>query len=120
MALAGAIIAEKGAGLRLDKFLWFSRLMPTRADAAKLCESRHLRLDGRVIDKAHATVRIGSVLSFPRHGNVKIVRVMQLPVRRGSACVAAHTYQDLSNLEKPAISARQRDLETTYAAHADA
>jgi ribosome-associated heat shock protein Hsp15 len=120
MAFADSTMTEKSAGLRLDKFLWFSRLMPSRADAAKLCESRHLRLDGRVIDKAHATVRIGSVLSFPRQGAVKIIRVMQLPVRRGSASIAALTYQDLSNLKKPAISASQRDFEPAYAEHADA
>jgi ribosome-associated heat shock protein Hsp15 len=120
MASAKPAMAENGAGVRLDKFLWFSRLMPSRADAAKLCESRHLRLDGRVIDKAHATVRVGSVISFPKHGDVRIVRVMQLPVRRGPASVAALTYQDLSSPKKPAISSDQRGSKSAYAEYADA
>ncbi len=91
-------------GLRIDKFLWFSRLLKSRSDAAKLCESRHVRLDGRTIDKAHATVRPGSVISFPRHGRVIIVRVLALPLRRGPGQEAAAAYQDLSGDKKPAIT----------------
>jgi ribosome-associated heat shock protein Hsp15 len=120
MASARPAPAENAAGLRLDKFLWYSRLLKTRADAAKLCESRHLRLDGRVIDKAHAIVRVGSVLSFPRHGEVKIVRVTQLPVRRGPASEAADTFQDLSGPKKPAITSDQWVLEPACAGTANA
>lgn len=98
------VTLRPAASLRLDKFLWFSRLQSSRGDAVKLCESRHLRLDGRVIDKAHAPVRIGSVIGFPRHGRVMIVRVKALPERRGPAREAAATYEDLSAPKKPAIT----------------
>jgi ribosome-associated heat shock protein Hsp15 len=90
--------------LRLDKFLWYARLFKSRSDAARLCESRHLRLDGRVIDKAHAAVRIGSVISFPRFGKVIIVRVLALPETRISPSMKAGVYQDLSIADKVAIS----------------
>jgi ribosome-associated heat shock protein Hsp15 len=89
--------------LRLDKFLWYARLLKSRSESAKLCESRHLRLDGRVIDKAHAGVRVGSVISFPCHGEVVIVRVLVLPVRRISPADKKSVYQDLSPREKAAI-----------------
>ena len=59
-----------GQGLRLDKWLWFARLTKSRSDAQALCESRHLRLDGRVIDRPSALVRAGSVVSFPQHGTM--------------------------------------------------
>ena len=59
-----------GQGLRLDKWLWFARLTKSRSDAQRLCESRHLRLDGRIIDRPSALVRAGSVVSFPQRDDV--------------------------------------------------
>ena len=85
-----------GQGLRLDKWLWFARLAKSRGDAQRLCESRHLRLDGRVIDRASALVRTGSVVSFPRHDAVVVVRVEGLSDRRGPYPEAQELYTDLS------------------------
>ena len=85
-----------GAGLRLDKFLWFARLTPSRSHAQDLCESRRLRIDGRVVDRASALVRAGSVLSWPRDAEVIVVRVEGLPVRRGPYVEARHFYTDLT------------------------
>ena len=93
------------AGQRLDKWLWCARFFRHRADAQALCESRHLRLDGRVVDKAHALVRVGSVLSFPRGHAVIVVRVLRLAERRGSKFDAQTLFQDLSPTKKAAISA---------------
>jgi ribosome-associated heat shock protein Hsp15 len=67
-----------GQGLRLDKWLWFARLTKSRSDAQRLCESRRLRLDGRVIDRPSALVRAGSVVSFPTCDEVVVVRVREL------------------------------------------
>lgn len=85
-----------GQGLRLDKWLWFARLTKSRSDAQSLCESRHLRLDGRVIDRPSALVRAGSVLSFPRNDEVVVVRVEGLADRRGPFAEARHLYTDLT------------------------
>ncbi len=85
-----------GQGLRLDKWLWFARLAKSRGDAQRLCESRHLRLDGRVIDRASALVRAGSVVSFPRHDAVVVVRVEAISDRRGPYPEAQELYTDLS------------------------
>ncbi len=86
-----------GQGLRLDKWLWFARLAKSRSDAQRLCESRHLRLDGRVIDRASALVRAGSVLSYPRHDEVVVVRVEGLAERRGPFVEARELYTDLTS-----------------------
>jgi ribosome-associated heat shock protein Hsp15 len=80
----------------LDKWLWFTRLMKSRSDAVALCESRHLRLDGRVIDRAHTPVRVGQVISFPKAGSIMVVKVRHLPQRRGSASEAQAQYQWLT------------------------
>ena len=85
-----------GQGLRLDKWLWFARLTKSRSDAQRLCESRHLRLDGRVIDRASALVRAGSVVSFAKSDEVIVVRVEALSDRRGPFVEACELYTDLS------------------------
>jgi len=84
------------AGLRLDKFLWFVRLAKRRSFAQEVAEAGHVRIDGRVINQAHAAVRVGNVLSFPLHGRVRIIRVEALPGRRGPASEAQDCYTDLS------------------------
>jgi ribosome-associated heat shock protein Hsp15 len=81
---------------RLDKWLWFARFFKNREEAARLCESRHLRLDGRVIDRAHASVRVGGVIAFPKGNEVLVIRVKALAHRRGPACEARSLYDDLS------------------------
>lgn len=83
------------ASLRLDKFLWFARLARTRSAAQAYAEAGTLRLDGRRIDRAHAPVRIGSVIAFVQAGKVRIIRVAALPARRGPAVEAMRCYTDL-------------------------
>ena len=91
-----------GQGLRLDKWLWFARLAKSRGDAQRLCESRHLRIDGRVIDRASALVRAGSVISYPKHDEVVVVRVEGLADRRGPYVEARELYTDLTTRRSPA------------------
>ena len=82
--------------LRLDKFLWFARLAKTRSLAQDVAEAGHMRISGRVVDRAHASVRIGDVLSFPLHGRVRVIRIEALPTRRRPAAEARLCYADLS------------------------
>jgi ribosome-associated heat shock protein Hsp15 len=82
--------------MRLDKFLWFARLTKTRPLAQDVAEAGHMRIDGRVIDRAHTHVRIGNVLSFPLNGQVRVIRIEALPERRGPAEEARACYTDLS------------------------
>ncbi|MEA3032831.1 MAG: ribosome-associated heat shock protein Hsp15 [Sphingomonadales bacterium] len=83
--------------LRLDKFLWFARIVKTRALAQTLAEQGRLRLNGRVIDRAHAPVRVGDVLSFALRGTVRVLRIEALPTRRGPPAEARALYVDLSS-----------------------
>lgn len=81
--------------LRLDKFLWFARIVKTRALAQDMAEKGRLRLNGRLVDKAHAPVRAGDVLSFARRGAVRAIRVLALPARRGPASLTSQLYLEL-------------------------
>jgi ribosome-associated heat shock protein Hsp15 len=82
--------------LRLDKFLWFARIAKTRALAQALAAGGRLRLNGRVVDRAHAAVRVGDVLSFAQRGAVRVLRVEALPARRGPAPEARAHYCELT------------------------
>ena len=93
--------------LRLDKFLWFARVVKTRALAQGLAENGRLRISGRVADKAHALVRVGDVLSFAVHGHVRVLRVEALPVRRGPPAEARALYTEVP--EGPLTSAGGED-----------
>lgn len=94
--------------LRLDKFLWFTRFAKTRTVARLIAESAHLRIDGRVVDRAHVVVRVGNVLSFPLHGAVRVVRVLRLPERRGPMSEAHACYEEIG-VENANVS--QQDAE---------
>jgi ribosome-associated heat shock protein Hsp15 len=84
------------AAMRLDRFLWFARLVKTRNAAQDLAEAGMLRLDGRRIERSSAQVRVGSVIAFPLRGKVRVLRVEALPRRRGPAPEAAGMYQELT------------------------
>ena len=94
-----------GQGLRLDKWLWFARLTKSRSAAQHLCESRYLRLDGRIIDRASALVRAGSVVSFPRNDEVVVVRVEGLGDARRTFVEASQLYTDLRRPELHSVAA---------------
>ena len=81
--------------LRLDKFLWFARIVKTRAQAQAMAEEGRIRMAGRVVDRAHAMVRIGDVLSFAQRGTVRVIRVDALPQRRGPPAEARTFYVEL-------------------------
>ncbi|MFN3591085.1 MAG: S4 domain-containing protein [Thermaurantiacus sp.] len=84
-----------GPALRLDKWLWYARLARSRSAAQALCESRRLRLDGRVIDRSCARVRPGSVIAFAEGDRVIVVRVEGIPDRRGPFLEAQTFYTAL-------------------------
>ena len=83
--------------LRLDKFLWFARIVKTRTQAQALAEEGRLRLSGRLVERAHAAVRVGDVLSFAQRGQVRVLRIEALPIRRGPPAEARALYSELTS-----------------------
>ena len=86
-----------GESLRLDKYLWFARIVKTRSAAQTLAEEGRVRIDGRVVGRSHAPVRVGDVLSFAHRGQVRILRIEALPVRRGPPAEARALYSELTS-----------------------
>ena len=83
--------------LRLDKFLWFARIVKTRALAQAMAETGRIRLSGRLVDRAHAPVKVGDVLSFAQRGAVRVLKVEALPLRRGPPAEARTLYSELTH-----------------------
>ncbi|MES2098020.1 MAG: S4 domain-containing protein [Pseudomonadota bacterium] len=83
--------------MRLDRFLWFARIVKSRSYAQGLATQGHFRIDGRAIDRSSAPVRVGNVLTFADHrGEVRAIRVETLPHRRGPPTEASGCYTDLT------------------------
>jgi ribosome-associated heat shock protein Hsp15 len=81
--------------LRIDKYLWFVRLAPNRAGAQALAERGIIRLNGRRVERAHVPVRVGDLITLPQGDIVRVVRVEQLPVRRGPFAEAQLYYSEI-------------------------
>jgi ribosome-associated heat shock protein Hsp15 len=81
--------------VRIDRFLFFIRLVKSRTLAQSLIESGHVRLDGRRVQKSSEEVRAGSMLAFPLHDKVRVLRVLSLPIRRGPAAEARACYEEV-------------------------
>lgn len=84
------------ARLRLDKWLWHARFHKSRTLAAAACAAGRIRLNGRMVAKAHQPVLPGDVLTFPLGHRIIVVRILALGSRRGPAPEARTLYEDLS------------------------
>jgi ribosome-associated heat shock protein Hsp15 len=81
--------------LRLNRYLFFIRLMKSRTLAQNLIEDGHVRLDGKRVSKTAEEIRVGSVIALPLRGQVRVLRVVSLPQRRGPASEARLTYEEI-------------------------
>lgn len=88
--------APVGARQRLDKWLWFARVVKTRGLAAKLVQAGHVRLNGVKALGPDKPVRPGDVLTIALERQVRVLRVEAPGERRGPYEEARLLYTDLS------------------------
>jgi ribosome-associated heat shock protein Hsp15 len=81
--------------LRLDKWLWFARFFKSRSLATRHCADGDVRINGARVEKAHALVRAGDVLTFAAGSRIRVIRIIALGSRRGPAPEAQALYEDL-------------------------
>lgn len=81
--------------LRLDKWLWHARFCKTRAEAAERIALGEFRINSQRCVKPGHAIGAGDVLTFAQHGEVRVVRVLQLGQRRGPAAEAQLLYEDV-------------------------
>ena len=93
--------------MRLDRYLFFIRLLKSRTLAQALIEQGNVRIDGKRIAKTSEEVRVGSVIALPLRGNVRVLRVLALPSRRGPASEARTCYEELEEATDSANVSQQ-------------
>ena len=95
--------AASRSGQRLDKWLWFARIVKTRTLAARLIAGGKVRVNRERIDKPSQVLRPGAVVTVLVNGGVRILRVLAPGIRRGPAAAALELYEDLT--PRPAATA---------------
>jgi len=105
--LSGGLSGGESAGApggrqRLDKWLWFARVVKTRTLAAKLVSAGDVRVNGGRQDAPAKQVGAGDVLTIALDRQVRVLRVLGPGARRGPYEEARLLYEDLS---PPAVRA---------------
>ena len=101
--------------MRIDKLLWYLRLAKTRSLAQTMAEAGHMRLNGRRIERAHAKVAVGDVVTFVQAEHLRVIELVALPTRRGPAPEAQSCYRVLDGAEDLPLAAAH----TNHAAEGD-
>jgi ribosome-associated heat shock protein Hsp15 len=81
--------------VRIDKWLWAARCFKSRTLAAGACAGGKVDVNGQAA-KPSRLVRPGDLLEITLPRARRIIRVLALSERRGSAAEAARLYQDLT------------------------
>ncbi len=90
---------------RLDKWLWYARVVKSRTLAAGLVTDGRVRVNRIKIDKPSQSVRIGDVITFTVGPRLRVLKVQQPGVRRGPSSEAQALYEDLTPPPVPAADA---------------
>jgi ribosome-associated heat shock protein Hsp15 len=94
--VSGSDAPQAAVSLRIDKWLWFARIVKTRVLAQELARSGHVRVNGQRIKDASKLVRIGDVLTVALPSRVRVLKVTDVAERRGQAAEGAALYEELT------------------------
>jgi len=92
---AGMQIVPDPAEVRLDKWLWATRVFKTRSRAIAACQASHVKLKGQHLKPAHR-VRVGEVLSVQIGELTRTLRVVGLIEQRVGASRLPQYMEDLT------------------------
>jgi ribosome-associated heat shock protein Hsp15 len=82
------------AAQRLDKWLWFARVVKTRPQAKALVESGKVRVNRDRVTSADRLVRMGDVLTVVVGGRVRVLEVIGFAERRGGPQSVVDLWKD--------------------------
>ncbi len=106
--------AEGGGDvLRVDRWLWCTRLFKSRSLAAEAVGGGKVHVNGHRVKPAHG-VRVGDMVTITRPGFAFECRVLALPDRRGAAPIAQACYAETEQ----ARAAREKFAEVSRLASA--
>ena len=85
--------------LRLDIYLYYIRIFKSRSLATKFVLTNRLRISGQVTQKPHKMISIGDVLTITINNNIKVLKVLDIPNRRGPYSESLNFYEDITPIE---------------------
>jgi ribosome-associated heat shock protein Hsp15 len=89
-------VEDRGQSVRVDKWLWAARVFKTRSLATDACDGGKVDVNEQAAKPAKL-VRVGdSIRVTLPEGRRRILKVMAIDDRRGSAQVAARLFEDHS------------------------
>src|SRR5262245_25037277 len=91
---------------RIDKWLFFARVVKSRSLAAKLVQAGRVRVNRDKAEQASHLVKIGDHLTIMLDRQVLVYRVTDCGMRRGPAEEARTLFEDIS----PAPAPRDRSM----------
>lgn len=94
----------EAARQRLDKWLWFSRMVKTRPLAVQLIEQGYVRIDGKRVEQPARSVGPGNVLTIAFERRVVVLEILGCAERRGSYPEASRLYRLVVAPEAPSPS----------------
>ncbi|WP_353050213.1 RNA-binding S4 domain-containing protein [Aureimonas altamirensis] len=86
-----------GGEQRIDKWLFFARVVKSRSLAQKLAVSGAVRVNRDKVEHAARLVRPGDVLTIRLDRSVRVLRVLTAGERRGPASEAACLFEELTS-----------------------
>ena len=93
--------AVAGPGQRLDKWLWFVRVIKTRTQAAGLVTDGKVRINRVRVEKPSQTVRPGDVVTVSVRGHVRVLKMIAAGERRGPPVEARTLFEDMTPPDPP-------------------
>ena len=82
--------------LRLDLYLYYIRIFKSRSLATKYVLSNRLHISGKVTQKPHKMISIGDILTMTINDNIKVLKVLDIPNRRGPYLESLDFYTDIT------------------------
>ncbi len=101
--------------IRLDKWLWFARVVKTRTLAQKLARSGKIRINKDKSSSAAKLVKPGDVLTVTLQRRILVLKVIASGKRRGPFAEASKLYEDLA----PATKSDKTQLVKTGAGYSE-
>ncbi|MEO4043045.1 RNA-binding S4 domain-containing protein [Hoeflea sp. CAU 1731] len=89
------------ASQRIDKWLFYARVLKSRSLAAKLVQKGRVRVNGDKIDRASRMIVAGDVLTITLDRVIKVLEVADPGTRRGPYEEARQLYRDISPEPSP-------------------
>lgn len=86
---------------RIDKWLFHSRFIKSRALATKLVNAKRIRVNGEKISKASSKIKISDILTFDLNDRIMVIEILGINATRRPFKEASLLYDDQSPAPEP-------------------